>query len=211
MDEPIGALDAKLREEMRVELRRLHIENQSTTVYVTHDQVEAMSMADRIAIMNDGVLQQVGSPMEVYSSPANLFVAQFVGSPIMNVVNCRVESSDSTTKVRLDGMESSFQFGGEVYQRVAAAEHDDIALGVRPEAVLVERTEQPGYSPGEIHLIEPLGAYDILDIALGKTVIRARTESRFVTRLHEPVWVQLDETRTHFFDRKSGLVLNRER
>jgi multiple sugar transport system ATP-binding protein len=64
---------------------------------------------------------------------------------------------------------------------------------------------------GEIHLIEPLGAYDILDIALGKTVIRARTESRFVTRLHEPVWVQLDETRTHFFDRKSGLVLNRER
>ena len=92
MDEPIGALDAKLREEMRTELRRLHVNNNSTTVYVTHDQVEAMSMADRIAIMNDGVLQQVGSPTEVYSSPTNLFVAQFVGSPIMNVVDCTVEA-----------------------------------------------------------------------------------------------------------------------
>ena len=211
MDEPIGALDAKLREEMRVELRRLHIENQSTTVYVTHDQVEAMSMADRIAIMNEGVLQQVGSPTEVYSWPANLFVAQFVGSPIMNVVNCQLEATTSMTKVRLDGMESPFQFAGEVYQNVAAGRPNDIALGIRPEAVLVERTKLPGYVAGEVHLIEPLGAYDILDIAVGKTMIRARTESRFVTLLHEPVWVRLDETRTHFFDKQSGLALNRVR
>ena len=85
MDEPIGALDAKLREEMRSELKRLHIENDATTVYVTHDQVEAMALADRIAIMNEGVLQQVGSPSDVYRHPANLFVAQFVGSPVMNI------------------------------------------------------------------------------------------------------------------------------
>ena len=85
MDEPMGALDAKLREEMRTELKRLHLENEATTVYVTHDQVEAMSMADRIAIMNDGILQQVGTPDEVYHHPANLFVAQFVGSPVMNI------------------------------------------------------------------------------------------------------------------------------
>ena len=85
MDEPIGALDAKLREAMRTELKRLHIENSATTIYVTHDQVEAMSLADRIAIMNEGVLQQVGAPSEVYRHPANLFVAQFIGSPVMNV------------------------------------------------------------------------------------------------------------------------------
>ncbi len=85
MDEPIGALDAKLREEMRTELKRLHLENDQTTVYVTHDQVEAMSLADRIAIMNEGVLQQVGTPDDVYQHPANLFVAQFVGSPVMNI------------------------------------------------------------------------------------------------------------------------------
>ena len=85
MDEPIGALDAKLREEMRTELKRLHLENEQTTVYVTHDQVEAMSLADRIAIMNEGLLQQVGTPTDVYHHPANLFVAQFVGSPVMNI------------------------------------------------------------------------------------------------------------------------------
>ena len=85
MDEPIGALDAKLREEMRAEIKRLHMKQGSTTIYVTHDQVEAMSLADRIVIMHEGVLQQVGSPSEVYSHPANLFVAQFVGSPVMNV------------------------------------------------------------------------------------------------------------------------------
>jgi len=210
MDEPIGALDAKLREEMRVELRRLHIENNSTTIYVTHDQVEAMSMADRIAIMNDGMLQQVGSPTEVYSRPANLFVAQFVGSPIMNVVDCRLEVADSATNVRLNGMQSSFCFDTEAYRRVATVGHDDIALGIRPEAVLVERSEQPGYVPAEVHLIEPQGAYDILDIGIGETVVRARTASQFVTRLHEPVWVQLDEARTHFFDKKSGLALHAE-
>src|SRR5690242_19169558 len=94
MDEPIGALDAKLREEMRSELKHIHLENEATTVYVTHDQVEAMAMADRIAIMHDGVLQQVGVPSEVYQYPANLFVAQFVGSPIMNVVTGAVRPGD---------------------------------------------------------------------------------------------------------------------
>jgi multiple sugar transport system ATP-binding protein len=210
MDEPIGALDAKLREEMRTELRRLHVNNDSTTVYVTHDQVEAMSMADRIAIMNDGVLQQVGSPMEVYSSPTNLFVAQFVGSPIMNVVDCSVEAADSGTSVRLDGMESPFVFGAEVQRRVASVGQDDLALGVRPEAVLVERSERTGHVPAEVHLIEPQGAYDIVDIRLGRALLRARTGSRFVTATQERVWVKLDEAQTHFFDKKSGLALHAE-
>jgi multiple sugar transport system ATP-binding protein len=210
MDEPIGALDAKLREEMRTELRRLHIDNGSTTVYVTHDQVEAMSMADRIAIMNDGILQQVGTPTEVYSWPANLFVAQFVGSPIMNVVDCSIQETGSTTNVRLNGMQSAFVFGAEVVRRIASAERDNIALGVRPEAVLIERNEQRDYLPAAVHLIEPQGAYDIVDIRVGDAVIRARTESGLVTRIHEPVWLKFDEARTHFFDKKSGLALHAE-
>ena len=90
MDEPIGALDAKLREEMRAEIKRLHLKQGSTTIYVTHDQIEAMSLADRIVIMHEGVLQQIGSPAEVYAHPANLFVAQFVGSPVMNVADATV-------------------------------------------------------------------------------------------------------------------------
>src|SRR6185369_2447212 len=110
MDEPIGALDAKLREEMRSELKRLHIENDATTVYVTHDQVEAMALADRIAIMNEGVLQQVGSPSEVYRYPANLFVAQFVGSPVMNVSKARVAANGSAAKVVLGDEDVTFDF-----------------------------------------------------------------------------------------------------
>jgi multiple sugar transport system ATP-binding protein len=210
MDEPIGALDAKLREEMRTELRRLHVENASTTVYVTHDQVEAMSMADRIAIMNDGVLQQVGSPTEVYAHPANLFVAQFVGSPIMNVVDCSIEATGAEAGVRFKGMSAAFKFGAQLQRRVASAGHGDIALGVRPEAVLVERAERSGYLPVDVHLIEPQGAYDILDLRVGDAIVRARTESRLVTQPRESVWVKLDEMRTHFFDKKSGLALRAE-
>jgi multiple sugar transport system ATP-binding protein len=192
MDEPIGALDAKLREQMRTELRRLHVENDSTTVYVTHDQVEAMSMADRIAIMNDGVLQQVGSPTEVYERPANLFVAQFVGSPIMNVIDCNVEVAGSGANVRFKGMNSPFMFGAKVQRRVAGASRSDVALGVRPEAVLVERTQQPGYVPVDVHLIEPQGAYDVLDLRVGDAIVRARTESQLVNQPHESVWIKLD-------------------
>ena len=128
----------------------------------------------------------------------------------MNVVDCHVESADSATKVRLDGMESPFVFGAELQRRVASAGKDDIALGVRPEAVLVERSERTGYVPAEVHLIEPQGAFDILDIRIGKAVVRARTESRFVDRPRERVWVKLDEARTHFFDKKSGLTLHAE-
>ena len=94
MDEPIGALDAKLREEMRAEIKRLHLKQGSTTIYVTHDQIEAMSLADRIVIMHEGVLQQVGSPSEVYAHPTNLFVAQFVGSPVMNVADGVVSQAE---------------------------------------------------------------------------------------------------------------------
>jgi multiple sugar transport system ATP-binding protein len=179
-------------------------------VYVTHDQVEAMSMADRIAIMNDGVLQQVGSPTEVYAWPANLFVAQFVGSPIMNVIDCSIEATGSGANVRFKGMDSAFAFGAEVQRRIAAASGSDVALGVRPEAVFVERTQQPGYVPVDVRLIEPQGAYDVLDLRVGEAMLRARTESQLVTRPHETVWIKLDETRTHFFDKKSGLVLRAE-
>ena len=164
-------------------------------------------MADRIAIMNDGTLQQVGGPTEVYAHPANLFVAQFVGSPIMNVADCRVETAGTTVSIWFNGAPAAFPFGPEIPGRIASADPGDLTLGVRPEAVLVERTPQPGYVPAQLRLVEPQGAYDILDLTIGTTVLRARTTSRFVTGLHEPVWVKLDQERTHFFDKKSGLAL----
>jgi multiple sugar transport system ATP-binding protein len=210
MDEPIGALDAKLREEMRSELKRLHIENDATTVYVTHDQVEAMALADRIAIMNEGVLQQVGSPSDVYHHPANLFVAQFVGSPVMNVSRARVAANGSATKVTLGEEDVTFEFPATLPQRIAAAgsAQPDVTLGVRPEAVLVAREARPGYVPVEAHIIEPLGAYDIVDLKVGKQFLRARTASGFVPRVGEAVYAKLDETQTHFFNAGTGQSLN---
>ena len=210
MDEPIGALDAKLREEMRTELKRLHIENAATTVYVTHDQVEAMSMADKIAIMNDGVLQQVGTPTEVYSHPANLFVAQFIGSPIMNVVNATARPGDAGTRVVLGDNDATLDFPKALHHLVVEKKHaeDELAVGVRPEGVLVSRSQTAGYIPVEAHIIEPLGPFDIVDLKFGKQMLRARTPSGYVAKAGDTVWAKLDETQTHFFSTRTGESLH---
>ena len=210
MDEPIGALDAKLREEMRTELKRLHIENGATTVYVTHDQVEAMSMADKIAIMNDGVLQQVGTPTEVYQHPENLFVAQFIGSPIMNVVNAAVRPGDASTRVILGDNDATLDFAQKLHHLVVVKKHaeDELAIGVRPEGVLVARTQTAGYIPVEAHIIEPLGPFDIVDLKAGRQMLRARTPSGYVAKAGDVVWTKLDETQTHFFSTRTGESLH---
>ena len=206
MDEPMGALDAKLREEMRAELKHIHMENEATTVYVTHDQVEAMAMADRIAIMNDGVLQQVGLPSDVYQHPVNLFVAQFVGSPIMNVVNGAIRPGDGCTNVVLGENDAVQRFPVELYHKVAERRQgqDKLAIGVRPEAVLVARQATDGYFPAEAHIIERLGPYDIVDLKFGTQLLRSRTTSGYVKKAGDAVWARLDEKQTHFFDRRTG-------
>ena len=210
MDEPIGALDAKLREEMRTELKRLHLENDQTTVYVTHDQVEAMSLADRIAIMNDGVLQQVGSPSEVYLHPANLFVAQFVGSPVMNIAKATLKANGAHTKVTLGDGAATFDFSLDLQERMTSASRPDaeLVLGIRPEGVVVARQETVGHIPVEAHIIEPLGAYDIVDLKIGSQFLRARTSSGYVGKPGDVVWARLDESQTHFFDSKNGNAIN---
>jgi multiple sugar transport system ATP-binding protein len=209
MDEPIGALDAKLREEMRTELKRLHLENDSTTVYVTHDQVEAMSLADRIAIMNEGVLQQVGTPTEVYHRPANLFVAQFVGSPVMNVSKASVQASGGSSAIVIGENDGVFAFPPALPQKMSAANYNqaDFMLGIRPEGVLVSRQEAPGYVPAEAHIIEPLGSYDIVDLKFGAQMLRARTRSGFVAKAGDRVYARLDPAQAHFFDTQSGQSL----
>jgi multiple sugar transport system ATP-binding protein len=202
MDEPIGALDAKLREAMRTEIKRLHLAQGSTTIYVTHDQVEAMSLADRIVIMNEGELQQVGSPDEVYEEPANLFVAQFVGSPVMNVAQADVRGEDGAARVMLGG--AGFPFPPELLARLNGARDRRLALGIRPEGVLVERAARDGYLPVEAHIIEPLGSHDIVDLKIGDGFLRARTASGYVGRPGERVFVRLDPAQAHFFDAASG-------
>jgi multiple sugar transport system ATP-binding protein len=206
MDEPMGALDAKLREEMRTELKRLHLENEATTVYVTHDQVEAMSMADRIAIMNDGILQQVGTPDEVYHHPANLFVAQFVGSPVMNIAPVSIRAKGDALEVSLGDDGSGFYFPQELSAQIKAspAGSGNLTVGIRPEGVQLSRTGETGFVPAQVHLIEPLGAFDIVDLKFGDTLLRARTKSGFAGKIGEHVWARLDPSQTHFFNSTSG-------
>lgn len=208
MDEPIGSLDAKLREGMRVELKRLHLENRSTSIYVTHDQVEAMSLADRIVIMHDGILQQVGTPSEVYLHPANLFVAQFVGSPVMNVVTAAVQEANGAAQLVLD--QDRFDMPREVLSMLDAkrARNADLSLGVRPEGILVSREDQAGYRPVQVHIIQPFGGFDIVDLNVGGQTLRARTSSGFVGKPGERVWAKIDPSQAHFFDTASGASLD---
>jgi multiple sugar transport system ATP-binding protein len=208
MDEPIGALDAKLREEMRAEIKRLHVRQGSTTIYVTHDQVEAMSLADRIVIMHEGVLQQVGSPAEVYSRPANLFVAQFVGSPVMNVAEAKLATGAEGARIVLEGAAEGFAFPeSQLPKSGGIAAGGEFLFGIRPEGVQVRLQETPGFIPVEAHLIEPLGSHDIVDLAVGPQMLRARTRSGFVARPGERVFARIDPAQAHFFDRTGGLSL----
>ncbi len=209
MDEPIGALDAKLREEMRAEIKRLHMKQGSTTIYVTHDQVEAMSLADRIVVMHEGILQQIGTPEDVYQHPANLFVARFVGSPMMNVAPARVSEADQTATVTVEGAAEGFAFPRDLLARLdrIKAANGHLALGIRPEGVLVEKSAKPGYLPVEAHIIEPLGAYDIVDLKVGSQMLRARTRSGFVEQAGDRVFARIDPAQAHFFDSESGLAL----
>jgi multiple sugar transport system ATP-binding protein len=208
MDEPIGALDAKLREEMRAEIKRLHVRQGSTTIYVTHDQIEAMSLADRIVIMHEGVLQQVGTPDEVYSRPANLFVAQFVGSPVMNVAEAGVADEAGSASVKIGGADEGFEFPQALLSKLNGHASDGkLALGIRPEGVLVSHDAAQGFLPVEAQIIEPLGSYDIVDLKVGASILRARTRSGFVAGPGAKVFARIDPAQAHFFDTASGQSL----
>lgn len=207
MDEPIGALDAKLREEMRAEIKRLHIKQGSTTIYVTHDQIEAMSLADRIVIMHEGVLQQVGSPDEVYSHPANLFVAQFVGSPVMNVADAAVAETASSVSVTVGGAPAGFEFPRALLSKLNGHAGGQLALGIRPEGVLIRREATEGFLPVETQIVEPLGSFDIVDLKVGSKMLRARTKSGFVAGPGQKVFARIDPAQAHFFDTASGKSL----
>jgi multiple sugar transport system ATP-binding protein len=209
MDEPIGALDAKLREEMRAEIKRLHIKQGSTSVYVTHDQVEAMSLADRIVIMHEGLLQQIGTPEEVYAHPSNLFVAQFVGSPVMNVATARVREESGKASVEIDEASPGFEFPSKLLASLNGhSSGGELLVGIRPEGVLVSHEKKKGYLPVEAHIIEPLGSHDVVDLKLGDCMLRARTPAGFVPKAGVYVHARIDPSQAHFFDRASGRSLD---
>jgi multiple sugar transport system ATP-binding protein len=193
-DEPLSNLDAKLRVAMRVEIKSLHQRLKTTTVYVTHDQVEAMTMADRIAVMNDGRIEQLGKPLELYDHPANLFVAQFIGSPAMNVI-------DGT--LRRGGGRAWVEAAGAQWSLPAQAAGDDglaIKYGVRPEHLGLNG----GGVPAEIVVVEPMGAETELVVKAGGVSLTVLTHGRPGVQAGDRVTLQADAAHVHLFDAASG-------
>ncbi len=204
MDEPLSNLDAKLRVYMRVELKQLQRELGVTTIYVTHDQVEAMTMGDRIMLMNQGMLQQIDPPHEIYTQPENQFVAGFVGSPPINFFDTTL-LPDGT----LDAGEFQYPLPEELARKARAASSDAIVLGIRPQEVQVFKTEsgEDSLIPARLNVVEPLGDLTILDMSIGDTVLKATVSPGVDSGGAETFWVRFPVDRIYLFDRKTGDVL----
>ncbi|MBC8077690.1 MAG: ABC transporter ATP-binding protein, partial [Chloroflexales bacterium] len=195
MDEPLGALDAEFREVMRAEIKRLHLTQHATTVYVTHDQVEAMAMGDRIVVMSAAVVQQIGTPHEVYHSPANMFVARFIGSPGMNLF----EGHYRDGAVALPGG----SYTVPPHWRAALERHDlpegRVIVGFRPEAALLSES---GPIAARVYADELHGPYSMLHLSLGDDthVAHARAARDLSYPIDAPVRFDLDPALVRFFD-----------
>ncbi len=221
MDEPMSNLDAKLRVDMRAELKRLQHRLGATTIFVTHDQVEAMSMADRIVIMHEGSLQQVGTPQEVYNQPETVFVAQFMGSPSMNLIGGRIQSqnalypdSTETGEPALHLTYTDVWFKVSVEQISRIGQSDEIIFGIRPEHITVSKEPIEKGFTATVHLVEALGSVNIIDILLGENgetgdliLLRARTHPAFKPDVGQPIWFDFDIKQVHLFDRHTEQVI----
>jgi len=201
LDEPLSNLDAKLRVSMRAELKRLHHDLGRTFIYVTHDQAEALTMSDRIAIMNYGKLQQFGTPDEVYSQPANIFVAGFIGSPGMNFIDGELLQEDGQLFFQTGAVR--YPLPDDVGRRVAANHTERaIVLGVRAEAVDVSMNGTAGVD-GVVYVEEPLGSDIFLTVEVGKTTIIVRTEPEFRAGIGTGVKLHFNPQKIYFFDPKT--------
>jgi multiple sugar transport system ATP-binding protein len=205
MDEPLSNLDAKLRVYMRAELKRLQKELGVTTIYVTHDQAEAMTMADRIAVMNKGRILQVGEPMEIYRKPANVFVAGFIGSPSMNFVDGIIKKYDN--KIYFESSDFKLDITdlkSVLPENIVGLE---VILGIRPEDVVVSFKENKGYIKGTIYVVEPLGSDTILDVKLNETMFKIRIIGSVKANIGDPVWINIPLNKLHLFDKKTEKLI----
>ena len=191
MDEPLSNLDARLRVQMRGELKRLQHQLGTTTIYVTHDQAEAMTLATRVAVMSRGRLQQFDTPLNIYNRPANRFVAEFVGSPSMNFVEGKIH----------DGV-----FRSESVQiRVEKTNTAQITIGIRPEHLHVLKTPENGAIPATVYVTELMGNETFVFVSVGNNKLIARAPADFRAELESPVWLRIESDKAHFFDPQTGL------
>jgi multiple sugar transport system ATP-binding protein len=195
LDEPLSNLDAKLREIMRGELKELQKRLKITTIFVTHDQVEAMSMADRIAVMKDGKLQQYDTPENLYNKPKNLFVAEFIGTPTMNFIKVSLEDSFLFEIGATDLAE-------ELSKRSSSKK---VVIGIRPEDIHVYKGKVPYSKKAQVKLIEPWGEEKLLHLHMDNTIIRALIPIEFSAKPGDILYISFEKDRIHIFDEKTGL------
>ena len=203
-DEPLSNLDAKLRVEMRTEMKLMHQRLKTTTVYVTHDQIEAMTLGDKVAVMKDGIIQQFGTPQQIYNDPANQFVASFIGSPPMNFIPARLARQEGRLLALLD----SGQARCELPLGLASDELDgrEIILGIRPEQIALGTGEGNGL-PGiraDVQVTEPTGPDLLVFVTLNQTKVCCRLAPDVACRVGDSLNLQFDPARVLLFDAASG-------
>jgi multiple sugar transport system ATP-binding protein len=206
-DEPLSNLDAKLRVQMRVELKKLHDRLGTTAVYVTHDQVEAMTLGDRVVVMRDGLVQQVGEPLELYNEPANRFVAGFLGSPAMNFATVTVGRVDGALWAADDGIR--IKVPGQIAGRLARYADQQVTMGIRPEDLHVAGDADPPELglDAEVEVVEKLGSEILLDVAVGSNTMVASVEPDIRVNVRDRLRLALNPARLHFFDAASEAVI----
>ena len=198
-DEPLSNLDAKLRSDLRVEIKRLHQRLKNTMIYVTHDQIEAMTLADRIAIMKDGIIQQLDNPHAIYNRPVNLFVAGFIGSPSMNFLKGSLDGSALAIE------NTSISLGSYKFDHAPSA-RTDVVLGIRPEHISVgeEARKMPFQIESEIEIVEPMGSDTIAWTKIGGQSLTFRAASEVLLEPGQKVTIGFDPGRGSVFDAASG-------
>jgi multiple sugar transport system ATP-binding protein len=205
MDEPLSNLDAKLRVQMRAELKRFHQELHATVIYVTHDQLEAVTMADRIAVMRLGVLQQYASPDEIYNRPVNTFVAGFIGSPAMNLLRGRVTSAEGEAAIAGDdgwALPLAPALG-----RRALTSSGQVIVGVRHGHVRLAREAAPGWMEARVYTVEPTGDLTYVHVRLGENLLVASASPEFRAAPDAPIWLTFDQDHLHLFDAETEQLL----
>jgi multiple sugar transport system ATP-binding protein len=206
MDEPLGALDAEFRETMRAEIKRLHILERATTVYVTHDQIEAMAMGDRIVVMSNAEIQQAGTPHEVYYDPSNLFVARFIGSPGMNLLPGPMADG----MVKLPGSNNGYGVPSAWREPVqkALGGQGDVIVGFRPEA---GQLKPDGQLSGQVYASDMHGAYAMLHVNLDdKTIVHIRGDRQLNYPIGAPVRFDINPAMARFFNPSTEAAIRRE-
>lgn len=205
MDEPLSNLDAKLRLHMRAELKRIQKRIGITTIYVTHDQVEALTMSDRIALMKAGVIQQLGTTDEIYNHPTNLFVAGFVGSPPMNFLPCSFQEENGNAvldagafKLDVTDLKDAIKSG---------ATSSELTLGVRPEDIMVLREGASTDIEATVYVVEPLGSEVLINLQVGGEIVKAKAPPGVMPKTDDKVYLAFNMDRIHLFDRTDKAVI----